>query len=145
MEIPTLAELAQRLDRLDPEAKAHWGRMNLAQMLMHCRMAMEAGLGERELKSRGNFLTRWVMFPMLVRLPWPKGKAQTHPGLNVVDLNLPARSLAEETVALKERLAIWSEGGFGPWEHSLFGKISKRGWDRLQRRHLDHHFRQFGI
>jgi hypothetical protein len=117
MELPTLSDLSQRLEHLNPEAKPVWGKMNLAQMLLHCRMAMEAGLGERELQMKGNFVTRWILFPIMMRLPWPKGKA----------------------------LAIWRQGKFGPWEHSLFGKISKPGWDLLQRRHLDHHFRQFGI
>jgi hypothetical protein len=145
MEIPTLPDLAQRLDRINPEAKSNWGKMSLAQMLLHCRMAMEAGLGERELQMKGNFVTRWVLFPLMIRIPWPKGKAKTHPGLDIVSLNLSARSASEEAVALRERLAIWQQGKFGPWEHSLFGKISKPGWDLLQRRHLDHHFRQFGI
>jgi hypothetical protein len=145
MELPTLSDLALRLDRLDPEAKALWGKMNLAQMLLHCRMPLEAGLGERELKMQGNFFTRWLLFPILIRVPWPKGKAQTHPGLNVVSLNAPVRTVAEEAAALKERLAIWREGHFGHWEHPIFGRISKPGWDLLQRRHLDHHFRQFGF
>jgi hypothetical protein len=145
MEVPALTDLSQRLDRMNPEAKALWGKMSLAQMLTHCRLALEAGLGDYKLTPMGNFLKRWLMFPLMIRLPWPQGKAPTHPELNMVDRGLPFRSVAEEAADLKARLAVWQQGKFGHVEHSIFGKLSKPGWDVLQRRHLDHHFRQFGI
>jgi hypothetical protein len=145
MKAPTLPELAQRLDRIDPGAKALWGKMNLAQMLVHCRMPMESGLGERQVKRVDNFMLRYVVFPLLMRLPWPKGKAQTHDDFKVVELNLPVRSVAEEATALSGKMKLLIAGGFNPKPHPIFGELNLQNWLKLQRKHLDHHFRQFGI
>jgi Protein of unknown function (DUF1569) len=145
MKAPTLPELAQRLDRIDLNAKALWGKMDLAQMLVHCRMPMESGLGERQVKRVDNFFLRSVIFPLLMRIPWPKGRAQTHPEFNVVKLDLPVRSVAEEATALAGKLKIFITGGFDPKPHPIFGELSRDNWFKLQRKHLDHHFRQFGL
>ena len=145
MKAPTLPELAERLDRLNHDAKAQWGKMNLAQMLVHCRMPIENALGERKVKPVDNFLTRSVLFPILMRVPWPKGKSPTHPEFNVVKMNLPVRSVAEEAAALAGKLKIVVAGGFEPKPHAIFGALTMKNWIGLQRKHLDHHFRQFGI
>jgi hypothetical protein len=133
MQAPTLAQITHRLEHLDPNAKALWGKMNLAQMLVHCRMPIEAGLGERTVSSKGNFFTRWLLFPLLMKIPWPKGKAQTHTDFNVVNLNMPVRSAQEEAAALVAKVKAFVAGGFSPKTHPI-----------LQRKHLDHHLRQFG-
>jgi hypothetical protein len=145
MEPPTLSQLAQRLERLDSNAKALWGKMNLAQMLVHCRIPLEAGLGERSVTLKGTFFTRRILFPILMKIPWPKGKAQTHTEFNVVSMNLPVRSVQEEAAALAAKVKAFLAGGFSPKTHPIFGELSMAQWLYLQRRHLDHHFRQFGI
>lgn len=120
--------------------------MNLAQMLVHCRIPMETGLGLREVgKPSANFATRWLLFPLLMNLPWPKGKAQTHPEFNVVKAALPVRSVAEEASDLAEKMKAFMEGNFKPRKHAIFGDLSLSQWTDLQRKHLDHHFRQFGF
>lgn len=145
MQAPTLPDLAQRLDRIDPNAKALWGKMNLAQMLVHCRMPIENALGEMQVKPVDNFLTRSILFPLLMKLPWPKGKAATHQEFDVVKLNLPVRTVAEEAAALAGKLNVVMNGGFQPKPHAIFGPLSMEKWIGLQRKHLDHHFRQFGV
>ncbi|MDB5051260.1 MAG: hypothetical protein JWO30_4331 [Fibrobacteres bacterium] len=145
MESPTLPQLTDRLNRLDPNAKALWGKMNLAQMLVHCRMPLEAGMGERTVTLKGNFFMRRVVFPLLMKLPWPKGKAETHVEFNVLKMSLPVRSVQEEAAALAGKLKAFLTGGFQLKDHPLFGDLSMAQWLQLQRKHLDHHFRQFGI
>ena len=146
MNAPTFPELSERLGKLDPNAKALWGKMNLAQMLVHCRIPMETGLGLREVeKPSANFATRWLLFPLLMNLPWPKGKAQTHPEFNVVKADLPVRSVAEEASDLAGKMKTFMEGNFKPRKHAIFGELSLSQWADLQRKHLDHHFRQFGF
>jgi hypothetical protein len=145
MSTPTLIELNQRLERLNPEAKALWGKMNLAQMLLHCRVALEAGMGDRVVqKPVDDFFKRWVLFPILMSLPWPK-KAPTHPEFDIVATKMPVLDVLAEAEALKGKLKKYMAGNFALTRHSIFGNISKTQWDDLQRKHLDHHFRQFGI
>lgn len=144
MEPPTMSQLAQRLERLDPDAKALWGKMNLAQMLAHCRMPMESGMGDRDAALNGNFFTRRILFPLLMRIKWPKGKAETHPGFNVVKANVPVRGVQEEAAALADRIKAFLAGGFTLKAHPIFGDLSMEQWLLLQRKHLDHHLRQFG-
>ncbi|MDB5105754.1 MAG: hypothetical protein JWP91_3443 [Fibrobacteres bacterium] len=146
MKAPTLDELTQRLERMNPEAKALWGRMNLAQMLLHCRVAMEAGMGDRIVKKpEDSFAKRWLLYPLLMLLPWPKGKAPTYPEFDILETRMPVLSVTEEAAALTGRLKSFIGGNFPLQRHAIFGRLSRVQWSNLQRKHLDHHFRQFGI
>ena len=42
----TLQEIIQRLDKLTPNAKRQWGKMNAAQMLAHCSAALRVVTGQ---------------------------------------------------------------------------------------------------
>lgn len=144
MEIPTLDQMVERLNRLTPEAQRQWGKMNLPQMLLHCRLPLESALNQKTFKRVDNVLTRLLIRPMVLKMPWPRGKAQTHPEFRTVELDMPVRSVGEEKAALAAALKAYMAGGFEPPPHPIFGPMTMEQWNLLQRRHMDHHFRQFG-
>src|ERR1044072_1401847 len=52
-------EIQARIDRLTPETKEQWGKMNVSQMLTHCQAPMNVGLGKTPLAKR-NFIIRMI-------------------------------------------------------------------------------------
>ena len=44
-------ELIERINKLTPESKALWGKMNAAQMLSHCHGPIDVAFGDLDLKA----------------------------------------------------------------------------------------------
>ena len=136
-------EMLDRLKRLSPDAKPRWGKMSSAQMLAHLAdwMAMADGsLGVAPIRMI-------VRYPPLKQLaiywlPFPRNV------MTARELRTrKARDWSIEMETVRQRLA-----GFdvvarrNDWpNHPAFGKMTKRAWCVFAYRHMDHHFRQFGI
>jgi hypothetical protein len=136
-------DLLTRLDQLTPDAKGRWGKMNCYQMLAHIADAVRMPLGELKTKPKKTPLRFAPVKKLIIYvLPFPKG-APTAP-------ELIARTEGDwnkEAVAVKELLARFAElQNQETWpEHPAFGKLSKKDWGALVYKHIDHHFRQFGV
>lgn len=136
-------ELCTRLERLGPGAAPSWGRMNAPQMVCHCTDALRMVSGALPTAPK----KVPIRFPPLKQLiiywlPFPKG-VPTAP-------ELLARQPSEwqrEKQALRHELdALVKRGRSGPFvPHPSFGRLTPKAWGVLVYRHLDHHFRQFGI
>lgn len=136
-------DLLRRLESLRVDSKARWGSFTPARMLEHCAGGMLAGLGELALTPKKTFLSAGPMPKLIIYvLPWPKG-APTAPEL------LPAsepdfdQAKANFCKALDRFAAAGPNGAFVP--HAAFGALSGPDWGALTHRHIDHHWRQFGI
>ena len=44
-------EIIDRINKLSPDSKSQWGKMNVAQMLSHCQMPMGITLGSHHIKG----------------------------------------------------------------------------------------------
>src|SRR5919112_6010019 len=80
-------EVRARIARLRPDSEPLWGRMNAAQALAHCALAMENALGDTVLPRHplGRLLGRWAIRGFLVKgKPMGKG-APTHASVIVSD------------------------------------------------------------
>jgi|HubBroStandDraft_3_1064219.scaffolds.fasta_scaffold26993_4 hypothetical protein len=138
------AELKRRLASLTPEARAQWGRMNAPQMVCHVADQLRVALGEVTTRPRLNFLRFQPFRQLFVHwLPWPKGKVPTVPEMQSSppgDWDADRAAVAD----LIDRFATRVPGG--AWApHPGFGKVSGREWGAICAKHLDHHFRQFGV
>ena len=140
---PSRRELIDRLARLTPEAKRQWGKMNVSQMLAHVAGALRMARGELHVASR-NLPIRYPPLKQLVIfwLPFPRG-APTAPELIGIDIDDWDSGIADvrtqiEHFATRDRNADWPI-------HPAFGKMTPRAWGVLGYRHIDHHFKQFGI
>jgi hypothetical protein len=136
--------LLARLDDLEAAGTPGWGQMNAPQMICHVRTALRLSLGEGLDRKPTGPLARWPFNWLVIHvLPWPKGKAQSPPEL------LAAQPGPWEDDLAELRRLIDQFGDRNPrddWPQSVaFGKISGSAWGVLHYKHLDHHFRQFGI
>jgi Protein of unknown function (DUF1569) len=136
-------ELRDRLGCLTAETRPQWGKFDAPRMVVHCSDAIRMALGKLPTTSKNTPLRRSPLKQLFVYwLPWPKG-VPTAP-------ELLQRSPADWDAEIGCLLELIEEAGtVSPdheWgEHPAFGRMSRRAWGVLGYRHLDHHFRQFGV
>ncbi len=137
------AFLLERGARLTPDLVPRWGRMNAAQMVRHCVEALRGSVGDVHHAPLGRHLfhTRLVRRLFIRAVPFPRN-APTAPELRVTE---PAVLDAERErlIALVGRYGR-PEADVGA-EHPLFGVLTRDEWAELEYKHIDHHFRQFGV
>ena len=137
-------ELVNRINKLTPENKAQWGKMNVSQMLAHAQVPLKAAIGESKLK-RGlmGFLFGKIAKKQLMKAEDFKRNLPTDPNFLVKD----ERNFEEEKarlIALIKRVEKAGASSLAVNPHPFFGKMTETEWDTLQYKHLDHHLRQFG-
>ncbi len=136
-------EIQERINKLDENSQAQWGKMNVGQMAWHCQPALNIMLKKDTYGLKPNWFAK-VFFKkaMYSDKLWGKGL----PTAKVMKATEP-RDFSEEIIKLK---AILSEVGEqrnrqGWGEHPGFGHFTDEQWGQMQYKHLDHHFRQFGV
>jgi len=137
-------EILARLDVLQPGSTRQWGKMNPAQMLCHCALALETATGESPKKQAliGKLLAPLVKKKVLGEAPFSRN-SPTDPTFVVSD----ERDFAKEKARVAsdmERFAGLGAENAGRQVHSFFGKLTGDEWGRLMYKHLDHHLTQFG-
>jgi hypothetical protein len=140
-------EIIFRINKLTPESKAAWGKMNVGQMLCHCADGIKMSTGELTVADKSNFMFRNVFKPLFIYvLPMPKG-APTADEINpAVDGTKPADFEKDRQTLLDwwEKACALPENH--PWaKHPAFGGLSYKQWGLLAHKHLDHHLKQFGV
>jgi len=140
----TKRSILERLGGLTPGAARQWGKMDAAQMMAHCSVAMEAGTGDKPLKQAfiGKIFAPFVRSSFLGDKPFGKN-SPTDPTFVVSD----PRDFAREKDRLTNLIARFCERGpaeAGRHTHSFLGKITGDDWGVVMYKHLDHHLRQFG-
>jgi len=134
--------LLDRLERLSPKSARLWGTMTAHEMLAHLADWMLMAKGE--LKTAP--IKRVLRYPPLKQLaiywlPFPRGVA-TAPEL----LGRKPSTWSVERAAVREHVQSFENLDRKKWpEHPVFGKMSAKAWCVFGYRHMDHHFRQFGI
>jgi hypothetical protein len=134
--------LLRRLDDLQPDSPRQWGRMRVDQMLSHVNSALRMTLGDLEPTRVRVPVPTPVFRWFLLNMRWPKG-APTSPELRAqgrYEIEAERAQLRRliQQVAERPLDASWPA-------HPTAGRMSGRHWSRLAHKHLDHHFRQFGI
>ena len=66
--------IISRINRLSPDSKPAWGKMNVNQMLCHCADGVKMATGELQVEDKSNFATRVFLKPLVLYvLSIPKG------------------------------------------------------------------------
>lgn len=139
------AEINSRLENLTPETQRQWGKMDVAQMLKHTTFPLEIVLGKKQVK-KPNFVLRLILSSFKKSMyndkPWKQG-LQTGKELVVSS----PQDFQKEKESLKKLVnEFYEKGASYNWaDHPMFGKFTSEQWGKMQYKHLDHHFRQFGV
>jgi uncharacterized protein DUF1569 len=134
----------ERLSGLQPKATRQWGKMDAAQMMAHCSVAMEAATGDKPLPQRliGKVFAPFVKKSFLGEKPFPKN-SPTDPTFVMSD----PKDFAKEKDHLTSLIKRFCDAGpqaAGRHTHSFLGRIKGDDWGVVMYKHLDHHLRQFG-
>ncbi len=137
--------LSLRLATLEPDTTRQWGKMDPAQMLLHCAIGLEAVTGGRPMKQvfLGKLVTPFIRGRVLGEKPFRRN-VPTAPAFVVSD----RRDFEEERTRLATLVDRFIQRGAesaGKQTHPFFGRLSGEEWGRLMYKHLDHHLRQFGL
>lgn len=135
-------EMLSRLDRLHPAAVGAWGRMSVTRMLQHVGSGLEMATGDLAIPPRRSFLRLFPIRQLIVFvLPFPKN-APTAPAL----LSNEEIDFAAERARVRDLIAAFPRRELARWpEHPIFGPLDRDQWGVMAWKHLDHHFRQFGV
>lgn len=134
-----------RIHSLKPSAKPQWGKMTSSQMMAHCNIALETamgkGLNKQHLMGK---LMGWLAKRMLVSdKPW---KPNMPTDKNFIISGEPNFNEQKEKLISQLRIfAALDASEFKNRVHPFFGKLTYEEWNILQRKHLDHHLRQFSV
>ncbi len=138
-------EILSRLNQLEGQEQALWGKMSVGQMAYHCKFPLKVALQELPLE-RPNALKRFLFSFFKSSLyndkPWKQG-LPTAPPFQVKE----PKNFQEEKEGLIQTInKFHAELDKTEWpEHPMFGKFTSEQWGQMQYKHLDHHLRQFGV
>ncbi len=141
----TYEEIIQRMNVLTPESQRQWGKMNVAQMLAHCKEAFKVPLSDKKMpRSFIGLLIGWMIKHKLYNEdPWGKN-LPTAPNFIIKD----ERDFEKEKQELANLINRFYNGGpdkVGRFPHPIFGTFTSEQWGKAMYKHVHHHLLQFGV
>lgn len=140
----TIKELKDRIENLHPHSKPLWGKMGVAQMMIHCVEVMRNAMGEVQQKRKflGYLVAPFLRHRYYYDMPF-KGK-------NVPSTFIVANEekFDQAKKELLKRIDLFHQKGKEACQgaiHPMLGKFTPQQWAIGQYKHLDHHLRQFGV
>ncbi len=141
----TYDEILRRINALSPQSQHLWGKMEVAQMLAHCKEAFKVPLSEHKYpRIFMGLLLGWMMKAKLYNeSPWGKN-LPTAPNFLIKD----TRNFELEKKELTDLITKFNTAGpgnVGKFPHPFFGTLTPEQWGMGMYKHLDHHLQQFGV
>ena len=138
-------EITNRLNTLTPETQRQWGKMDVAQMLAHCKEAFKVPLSDKKMPRMFiGLLIGWAFKKKLYNEdPWKKN-LPTAPNFIIKD----ERDFEKEKQELKLLIDQFHNGGpqkVGLYPHPMFGNFTSEQWGQAMYKHIEHHLMQFGV
>lgn len=135
-------EIIDRINKLTPDSKAVWGKMNVGQMLTHCQMPIGVAYGTHRLK--GSFIIKLIgpLFKSVLynSKPYKQG-LPTDRSFVITE----QKDFSQEKNKLLEMISRFTEDNITGERHPAFGKLTKEQWSKATWKHLDHHLKQFSV
>ena len=140
---PTVKQdIIARINKLTPDSKALWGKMNAGQMLAHCQMPIGVADGTHKLKRTLFGILVGPMFKSVLYNEKPfKRSLPTDKSFLMTD----SKDFEKEKQKLLTMVSNFSEASIVNETHTFFGKLTKEQWSKGTWKHLDHHLQQFGV
>lgn len=137
-----MAELANRINTLNENSTAQWGKMNVYQMAKHCKMWQELIMGKIMSKRVfiGRVIGRMALNNVLKNEKPLRKSSRTIPELIIKEQNGDLEKMKQEWIELLEESGNFSTTYF---IHPFFGKMTKGEIGYFGYKHNDHHLRQF--
>lgn len=142
-----LESILSYLNKLEVNAKPAWGSMSAQRMVEHLTDTLRIATGKnpQSLLVPEDRLPKMLMFlesdkPMAQNIEVPFAKAETT--LRNEELELAIDEFVEEYLEFMELFE--SDSTFTSL-HPYYGPLNHEQWNRLNQKHLTHHFKQFNL
>lgn len=137
--------IISRINQLNLESKALWGKMTVDQMVHHCKLATDVAFGKMDLKV--NFLMKFLgkMLKKKVFYGGDMGKNSPTAKEFIIREHFDLETEKKALIANLNLFATEGKSSITLTNHPFWGKMSHEDWDTLMGKHLDHHLRQFGV
>src|SRR4051812_34590116 len=138
----TRQELIDRIDHLNENSSAQWGKMKVYQMITHCRRWEEMAHGRISGKRAfvGLLFGKLALKIVLKDEEPLRRNTPTSPELIVAEAKGDLSAERSKWITLLEAYDHFSNDEF---IHPFFGKMTKEQIGYLSYKHTDHHLRQF--
>ncbi len=142
----TINEFKVRIEKLDANAPAQWGKMNVYQMLKHCTENELMMLEEQSLYRRfmGRLFGKLVLKSIVKNEKGLQKNTPTHPDL-IIKGNGDVEKQKQLWIAALEKYPTKKSNSHRNFIHPFFGKMTREEVDILAYKHIEHHLTQFGV
>ncbi len=136
----TREELINRINSLDENSVAQWGKMNVSQMVKHCSQWDEMAQGKKKYKQSliGRLFGKMALKDIMRDGPLKKN-LPTVPSFIIKD-HPDVTEEKKKWISLIAGYEHFSSDGF---THPFFGAMTKEQTGNMAYKHADHHLRQF--
>jgi hypothetical protein len=141
----TVEELVGRINKLSPDQKPLWGKMNAAQMLAHLNVMYEMVYDDKYPKPgavKRFFISLLAKNMVVGDKPYPHN-IRTAPAFLITG-NREFEKEKQRLLSFIRRTKEQGEQFFDGKESHSFGPLTIKEWNTLFYKHLDHHLSQFG-
>ena len=139
----TFNRIKTRINALDENTRAVWGKMSVDQMVHHCQGPLNIILEKETYGLKPNWFARTFFKKSMYNdklwrknLPTLKAFRETT-NYNFQEEKGKLLALVEELGEHRDRTE-WQD-------HPTFGPMTREQWGKMHYKHLDHHLRQFGV
>ena len=141
----TYNEIVQRLEKLTPDSQRQWGKMEVAQMLAHCKETFKVPLSNKKYpRIFIGLLLGWMMKPKMYNdSPWGKNLPTGPDFLIKEQRNFETEK--KELLGLINRFHTAGPENITKFPHPFFGKFTTEQWGKSTYKHMNHHLTQFGV
>jgi len=138
----TRDELIARINILNENSKAQWGKMNIYQMLKHCVLCEEMYLGRKKYKRAfiGRVFGRIGLRDILKDERPLQKNAPTSAAFKITEGTGDVLAEKARWMQLMNEYAQYTNYDFVHW---FFGKMTREQVGYFAYKHTDHHLRQF--
>lgn len=142
----TIQEFQARIEKLTPNSKGQWGKMNVYQMLKHCTGNEQMLLGQRQFKRvfLGRLFGKMALKSNIKDDKPMSQNSPTHPDL-VIKGNGDMEQEKQLWIQLLQDYPKRKPNDYNGFVHPFFGKMNSEQVSRFAYKHIDHHLRQFGV
>jgi hypothetical protein len=140
-----LDECLNRLRRLEVSARPRWGRMTAHEMVCHLVDSFGVAAGTKYASPATGPFQRTMVKWIALRTPfsWPYG-VPTRPEIEQGAGGTPPSDWVQDCEKLRNAIIRFpAQPTLGI--HPVFGNMNRSDWLVWGYRHVDHHFRQFGV
>ena len=136
----------KRIDKINAQSAAKWGKMDAYQMLKHCTESELVNLGEKKIKRLfiGRIFGKMVLKSIIKEGSENKKNSKTHPSLIITGKG-DVEEQKNKWISKLREYSVTDHQQLIDRAHPFFGKMSLDEWEKFIYKHTDHHLRQFGV